>query len=155
MFAISGYSAPELDIAAFKLSKTCAVVSFTKPVNLYKCSLSLDTNTKFDTRKWQPINSNNTEYDIIWTLEDVFELNSESNAVLDLDFTDEDGESHLLPISKRNNGLFGIKMPSFGYEFGSSVLDVLNEQLNSCKQLLEFEPDSKCKWIENLKLSMN
>lgn len=115
-------------------------------MNLYKCSLSLDSNTKFDTKKWQPVNTSDTNsYDTIWTLEDVFELNSESNAVLDLDFIDESGQSHTLPIKKQNNGLFGIKMPKFGYEFGSSVLDVLKEQLSSCKQLLEFEPDSKCK----------
>lgn len=142
-----GYSAPELDIAAFKLTKTCAVATFTKPVNLFKCSLGLDSNTKFDTRMWQPLNGQGDRddlYDTIWTLEDVFELNSESNAILDMEFIDEHGHTHMLPIKKQNNGLFGIRLPKFGYEFGSSVLDVLKEQLASCKQLLEFEPDSKC-----------
>lgn len=123
------------------------MASFSKPVNLFKCSLSLDSNTKFDTKKWRPATAgDHIVYDTIWTLEDIFELNSESNAVLDLDFIDENGQSHVLPIKKQNDGLFGIKMPTFGYEFGSGVLDVLREQLTSCKQLLEFEPDSKCKY---------
>lgn len=104
----------------------------------------MDSNTKFDTKLWQPINCKNNEYDVIWTLEDVFELNTESNVALELEFIDENGNSHLLPVAKQNDGLFGIKMPTFGYDFGSGVLDVLNEQLESCNQLLEFEPDSKC-----------
>lgn len=140
-----GCSAPDLDIAAFKLGKTNAVVSFSKPVNLHKCSLSLDSNTKFDTKKWLPINSSISKYDTIWTLKDVFELNSDSSETLELEFIDENGQSHTLPIVKHENSLFGIKMPKFGYEFGASVLDVLKEQLSSCQQLLEFEPNSKCK----------
>lgn len=138
-----GYSQQELDIATFKLTKTYAIISFTKAVNLHKCSISLDANTKFDTKKWKPI-QNDAEYDIIWKLEDLFELNNESSLTFDLTFVDEDENSHNLPIQKQDDGLFGIKMPRFGFEFGAGVLDVLKEQLASCKQLLEFEPDSKC-----------
>lgn len=136
-----------MDIAAFKLGKTNAIVTFSKAVNLHKCSLSLDANTKFDTKKWLPLNASASNYDTVWTLEDVFELNSDSNSTLELEFIDEDGQSHTLSILKRDNSLFGIKMPKFGYEFGASVLDVLKEQLSSSQQLLEFEPNSKCKPI--------
>lgn len=146
LLCILGYSQQELDIAAFKLSKTYAIISFTKAVNLHKCCISLDSNTKFDTKKWQPI-QDNAEYDVIWKLEDIFELNNESSLTFDLTFVDEEENSHSLAIEKHNDGLFGIKMPKFGYEFGASVLHLLKEQLASCKDLLEFEPDSKCKYI--------
>lgn len=84
------------------------------------------------------------KHDSIWKLEDTFELNSEGDSLFDLTFVDENENSHILQITKSNDGLFGIKMPKFGYEFGSGVLNVLEEQLDSCQQLLEHEPDSKC-----------
>lgn len=117
-------------------------------MDLYKCSLSLDAATKFDTNKWQPVNGDShVKYYSVWKLEDSFELNNEGGSLFDLTFVDEDDNSHTLQIEKSNDGLFGIKMPRFGYEFGSAVLDVLQEQLSSCQQLLEYEPESKCKQI--------
>lgn len=143
---VTGNSEQELDIAAFKLTKTYALITFTRPVDLYKCSISLDSTTKFDTNKWQAVDAKpNVKYYSVWKLEDLFELNNEGDSIFDLTFVDEDDNSHSLTISKSNDGLFGIKMPRFGYEFGSGVLNVLQEQLSSCQQLLEYEPDSKCK----------
>lgn len=146
-----GNSEQELDIAAFKLTKTYALITFTRPVDLYKCSFSLDATTKFDTNKWQPVNAEAfVKHYPIWKLEDSFELNNEGDSLFDLTFIDENDNSHILQIKKSPSmdGLFGIKMPKFGYEFGSGVLNVLQEQLSSCQQLLEYEPDSKCKIIE-------
>lgn len=115
-------------------------------MDLYKCSISLDASTKFDTNKWQAVNAEpDVKYYTVWKLEDSFELNNEGDSIFDLTFVDEDDNTHSLKISKSNDGLFGIKMPRFGYEFGLSVLEVLQEQLSSCQQLLEYEPDSKCK----------
>ncbi|XP_031617079.1 geranylgeranyl transferase type-2 subunit alpha [Contarinia nasturtii] len=139
-----GNSEQELDIAAFKLTKTYALIAFTRPVDLYKCSISLDATTKFDTNKWQPIDSEfPVKHYSVWKLEDTFELNNEGNSIFELSFVDEDDNSHSLQITKSNDGLFGIKMPRFGFEFGSGVLNVLQEQLSSCQQLLEYEPESK------------
>lgn len=143
---IIGNSEQELDIAAFKLTKTYALITFTRAIDLYKCSISLDATTKFDTNKWQAVNATpNVKYYSVWKLEDSFELNSEGDTIFDLTFIDEDDNTHSLQISKNNDGLFGIKMPRFGYEFGSGVLNVLQDQLTSCQQLLEYEPESKCK----------
>lgn len=147
----AGNSEQELDVAAFKMSTTYALITFTRPVDLYKCSISLNTTTKFDTNKWQPVNAKlDVKHDSIWKLEDTFVLNSEGDSLLDLAFVDECEISHTLQIIKSNDGLFGIKMPKFGYEFGLGVLNVLQEQLNSCQQLLEYEPDSKCECINTL-----
>lgn len=146
--ALVGDTAQELDIAAFKLTKTYALITFTRPVNLHKCSVSLDATTKFDTSKWEPVQGvAHIEHYTIWKLEDSFVLNSEGDSRYDLTFVDEDNESFTLPIIKSDDGLFGIKMPRFGFHFGAGVLDVLKEQLSSCQQLLEYEPDSKCKSV--------
>lgn len=144
--SILGNSEQELDIAAFKLTKTYALITFTRPVDLYKCSISLDAITKFDTNKWKPINVElPVAHYSVWKLEDSFELSDEGNSIFELTFVDEDDNSHSLQITKSNDGLFGIKMPRFGFEFGAGVLNVLQEQLSSCQQLLEYEPESKCK----------
>lgn len=89
----------------------------------------------------------NTKHYSVWKLEDSFELNSEGDSIFELTFVDEDENAHSLQIAKSDGGLFGIKMPKFGFEFGSGVLSVLQEQLSSCQQLLEYEPESKCKKI--------
>ncbi|KAG4070033.1 hypothetical protein HA402_013693 [Bradysia odoriphaga] len=139
-----GYSQPELDIAAFKITKTNAIISFSLPVDLRNdnCSLSLDVTTKFELKNWKPINSTN-QYDTIWILHDTFELNNNSESEFELDFIDESGKSHLLKVRKTTGGLFGIKLPRFEYEFEPSVLEELQGQLKSCQELLEYEPDSK------------
>lgn len=108
--------------------------------------MSLDATTKFDTSRWEPVNGqSHIQHYTIWKLEDSFVLNSEGDSLYDLTFVDENNETHTLPIIKNDDGLFGIKMPRFGFQFGTSVLDVLQEQLTACQQLLEHEPDSKCK----------
>lgn len=142
-----GYSQPELDLAAFKITKSNAIISFTLPVNLRNdnCSLSLDVTTKFELKNWKPINSTN-HYDTIWILQDTFELNNNSESEFELEFIDEHGNSHQLKIRKTASGLFGIKLPRFEHEFEPAVLDELKGQLKSCQELLEYEPESKCKF---------
>ncbi len=144
-----GYSQPELDIATFKITKTNAIISFSLPVDLRNenCSLSLDVTTKFELKNWRPINSTN-HYDTIWILEDTFELNNNSESEFELEFIDESGHSHRLKIKKTANGLFGIKLPRFEHEFEPTVLEELQGQLKSCQELLEYEPESKCKLLK-------
>lgn len=148
LILFTGNSEQELDIAAFKLTPTYALITFTRAVDLHKCSLSLDATTKFDTDKWQPINAQpELKYYAIWRLEDSFALNSEGGTVFDLTFVDENDAVHSLQIAKSEEGLFGMKMPRFGYEFGDGVRDVLQEQLIQCQGLLELEPDTKCRCL--------
>lgn len=76
-------------------------------------------------------------------------MNSEGGSQYDLTFVNENKETYTMPITKSADGLFGIKMPRLGFHFGAAVLDVLQEQLLSCQQLLEYDPDSKCKEFVN------
>lgn len=55
-----------------------------------------------------------------------------------------EGKYCALDLKRCHDGFFGIKCPRFEYEFGAAVIDELKNQLESCKQLLELEPDSKC-----------
>lgn len=83
-------------------------------------------------------------YDTIWILDGNFEVPEEFCGKVTLEVV-ENGELHELEIKKSENFVIGVKMPKFGYEFGVAVMDVLKGQLDSCNQLLEYEPDSKCK----------
>lgn len=147
-----GFSQPELDIAAFKLTKTYAIVSFSKPINLNneKCSLSLNATTMFDVNRWKPVNTTlstiggSSLYHTIWMLEDTFELNTENDdREYQLEFCDENNVKHQLNVLRTNDAMFGIKMPKFGYEFEATVKHVLADQLKSCEELLEYESHSK------------
>lgn len=149
-----GHSQPELDIAAFKITKTHAIVSFTIAVDMMHplCQLTLDGTTSFATNKWKPLMMGGggggvgSRHSTIWMLEDVFELNTNSNQQFELEFHDEHGTVHSMGVAKIDaDCLFGVKMPKFGYEFGTPVQEVLQSQLASCMELLDFEPDSKCK----------
>lgn len=110
------------------------------------CQLTLDGTTKFETKHWKPV-ATTSAYSTIWFLEDSFELNTTNfSQQFCLELRDENGQLHELQVHKTDDcGLFGIKMPKFGYEFGASIVDVLQEQLKSCEELLEYEPDNKCK----------
>lgn len=134
-------------MAAFKITKTHAIITFSIPVNLNsdEYTLTLDGTTKFETKNWKPIASS-TQFSTIWMLEDSFALNNNSNENFQLEFSQASGTVCRLAVTKIEDCLFGIKVPKFGYEFGAAIVAELQEQLNSCQQLLEYEPDSKCKW---------
>lgn len=139
-----GYSQPTLDIAAFKITNTHAIITFSRPIhfNNEKCSLTLDGNTNFEIKNFKPVGSS-SQYSAIWLLEDSFELNSNCNESFQLEYLDEEGTLLNLRVSKINDCLFGIKMPKFGVQFGSIVVQELQNQLKNCLELLEYEPESK------------
>lgn len=139
-------------MAAFRITSTQAIISFSIPVNLNdaRCSLSLDARTKFETSKWQPVGSSTT-HSCIWMLKDTFELNDNATddagaTTFTLEFQDETGAKHSLSVSKIGDCLFGIKQPKFEYEFEASVRDELQQQLQEFEELSTIEDDSKCEF---------
>lgn len=89
-----GYSAPALDIAAFKVTPTRALVAFSTPVNLNdeRCQLRLDADTRFETKNWRPVGGGDaaTTHSCIWMLHDSFALNADSSsAEFQLEFCDD------------------------------------------------------------------
>jgi geranylgeranyl transferase type-2 subunit alpha len=139
-----GYSEPELDIAAFKLTEKKAILSFTKAVNLNKDDILVESELLPEAvgNSWTSISG--YSYDTVWTLTGHF--NMSESAVTSISFNSNESGKCQLDLVKCNDSFVGVKMPKFGYEFGKAVLDVLRTQLESCQQLLEYEPDSKCKF---------
>ncbi|XP_055639307.1 geranylgeranyl transferase type-2 subunit alpha [Toxorhynchites rutilus septentrionalis] len=142
-----GYSQPELDIAAFRIevARKLAVVTFTRPVNLRHKNVNLSfnfTNEMNHASNWVPASASDS-YCVTWILRDVH-INLPDHEEYVLSFTDEYNMTHSLKCKKLcNASLFGINKPKFEHEFGQSIVDVLKAQLESCQQLLEYEPDSK------------
>uniref|UniRef100_A0A6B2E737 Geranylgeranyl transferase type-2 subunit alpha n=1 Tax=Phlebotomus kandelakii TaxID=1109342 RepID=A0A6B2E737_9DIPT len=122
-----GYSELPLDFAGYREGGNLATVAFTKPVNLAKCRLEGE-----NVEDWR--SPSGRIYDNVWTREA-----RPGNPPSELVFTDEANKEYRMEIS----GYVGVKMPKFGHIFGTAVLNHLKEQLESCNQLLEFEPDSK------------
>lgn len=130
-----GYSDPKLDIACFKLTKNFALIAFTKPVNLNRDGISVAVNSSIDVSTWTSISGNKS--DAIWIQRGDYDIHDVSVKMT------YNGNDFSLDTRTINEEVIGIKLHSFGYEFGAAVLEELNNQLESCNQLLEFEPDSK------------
>lgn len=131
-----GYSDPKLDIACFKLTKNEALIAFTKPVDLDRDGIKIFVNSVIDQSSWRSLSGNRS--DAIWVQHDDFDVTCD----IDLKIIHKDKE-FALDTRKVNDEIIGIKLPSFGYEFGAAVMEELKNQLESCNQLLEFEPESK------------
>lgn len=131
-----GYSDPKLDIACFKLSQNQAIIAFTKPVDLIRDGIKISVNSAVDENSWKSLSGNRS--DAIWIQKGDFDVAAELSVKISYN-----GKEYSLDTKTVNDEVVGIKLPSFGYEFGEAVLEELNNQLESCNQLLEFEPDSK------------
>jgi len=134
-----GYSNPALDLAAIKITSSQAIVSFTRPINMQSDGIEvhIDSIPELSAGKWRSISG--AKSDAIWIQEGDFPVSAEQVLVTMKTTTDE----HQLQASKQDSFIVGIKLPKFGYEFGSAVITELTNQLDSCNQLLDYEPDSK------------
>lgn len=136
-----GYSDQTLDFASFKCTKDYTVVSFTKSINLNDgiMKMKCDGIPEMSTNEWKSIGGNT--FDTIWILKKQLNFPNNEDFIISLEVDEIIYELH---VRKIEDSYVGIKMPKFGYEFGAAVMEELNSQLDSCNQLLEFEPDSKC-----------
>lgn len=139
-----GYSAPDLDIAAFRLFDNSAIISFTKPINLhhgYYVTSNFCADLQF--RSWQPLQKN-SDVDITWILSDTFFSTDESVNDACVYLKDSKTSTEFsLPVSKSINSWYGIRLPKFEYEFGPDTMNIFKEQLKSCHELLDLEPNNK------------
>lgn len=131
-----GYSQPDLDVAAFRTSKNKAVIAFSKPVNL-----NTATDFSLSSQNWR--SATGETYDNTWVVTGASlpnEFVGDSTSTLSLTL---EGKQYSLEIRSHGDYSYGIKCPKFEYEFGAGVVDTLKGQLDSCNELLEYEPDSK------------
>lgn len=138
-----GYSAPELDIAGFRINNKMAVISFSNPINLNdeKYSIQLNVINNLSVMKWFP-SKDGSLYDTTWFLKDSFKINFEE-PFFEVSVLVNEKPKYTIGLSKFDQDLIGVKTPKFGYEFGQAVKEELKGQLDSCNQLLEYEPESK------------
>lgn len=134
-----GYSDPKLDLAAVKITKSMAIISFTRSVDLIKdgIAITVENIPELNSGKWKSITGGNS--DAIWMQEGDFQLSDPPTVAV----TFEGNRFELATKNIPEEAFVGIKCPSFGYEFGAAVIDELKSQLESCNQLLEFESNSK------------
>lgn len=134
-----GYSDHQLDIAAAKVTKAQVIVSFTKPIELHKdeIEISFDNLSGLDSSRWTSASGNLS--DCIWIQRGDFRFDCVTTVTVK---AKEKTFSLSLKLVGSEKAV-AIKCPSFGYEFGAAVMDELRNQLDSCNQLLEYEPDSK------------
>lgn len=78
--------------------------------------------------------------DAMWIQEGDFQVNDEAKVIAKVNENRYELQTRRL---QNKSSLVGIKSPTFGYEFGATVMNELKSQLDSCNQLLECEPDSK------------
>lgn len=137
-----GYSAPELDIAAFRINNKMAVISFSNPINLNDEKYSIQSNfcNNLNVMKWIP-SKEGCQYDTTWFLKDSFKINFEEG-IFEISVNGFKFDCNLV-LKRFDQDLIGVKIPKFGYEFGQAVKEELKGQLDSCNQLLEYEPESK------------
>uniref|UniRef100_A0A1B0DAL6 Geranylgeranyl transferase type-2 subunit alpha n=1 Tax=Phlebotomus papatasi TaxID=29031 RepID=A0A1B0DAL6_PHLPP len=138
-----GYSELPLDLAAFRQSDNLATVAFTKAVNLHECHLSGDFLPLGNVAEWR--STSGSIYDNTWVkiIPEDSPSTDDCKADRELVFQDESNQEYRMKLRKANGGFVGVKLPKFEHIFGKVVVNHLKEQLDSCNQLLEFEPDSK------------
>ncbi|KAL5280311.1 hypothetical protein ACFFRR_004346 [Megaselia abdita] len=129
-----GYSQPDLDIGAFRMSKDKAVIAFTKAINLKSV-----TEFSLSSLNWKSVSGET--YDNTWIVSEA-SLPEEFIGDSSISLTFE-GKTYSLELKNQETSVFGIKCPKFEYEFGAGVVETLKAQLDSCNELLEYEPDSK------------
>lgn len=134
-----GFAELQLDLAAVKITSCRAIVAFTKPIELTKNEFALQVDDdKFNFSEWKSLSGGKS--DSVWLREGSYAIESEACVTLSCK---NDTKTYKLSTKRVGEALIGIKLPIFGYEFTAAVKEVLRNQLDSCNQLLEYEPDSK------------
>lgn len=133
-----GFAELQLDLAAVKITSSQAIVAFTKPIELTKSgqiAVKVDDDAEL---QWRPLSGGKS--DTVWLASGTYAIDSELSVTMSFNNVDQTLE---LPTKRVGDTLIGIRLPTFGYEFTAAVKEVLRNQLDSCNQLLEYEPDSK------------
>lgn len=143
-----GFAELKLDLAAVKITNCQAIIAFTKPIDLTKNDFSIQVvgdggeGDVLRFGEWRSLSGGKS--DSVWIQKGSYAIEDEVKISLSSKSDGGDG-SQSFEISTRrvDDALIGIKLPLFGYEFTAAVKEVLKNQLDSCNQLLEYEPDSK------------
>lgn len=129
-----GFSDPKLEIAAIKITSSQVTIAFTRPIDFTRIVVEI---SGMDFNKFQSLSGGKS--DSVWIQKGNYVTDQDTPILLSL----KDGQKFEIATRRVGDSLIGIKLPVFGYEFTAAVKEVLRNQLDSCNQLLEYEPDSK------------
>ncbi|KAH8288712.1 hypothetical protein KR054_008348 [Drosophila jambulina] len=124
-------------VAAFRLESKGAVLALDKPTaNLDELNIELVAGEKkVLLSPWLPVDSAKTT----WKSQSTFDYQKNSTYTLKL----LDQELSLLPLPGAEDGSFYFTPPHAAASCSQELLAELETQLQSCLDLLEYEPDSK------------
>lgn len=139
-----GYADDAQEIVTAFISRDKAVLSFAKPVNFQRDQFVLETDAPQlnDTSLWR--SASGSQMDHIWCIDQTPE-SFQLPAGESLKMTISDGPDRYSLVATRSGDEFCAlaKKTSFAGKLSQPIVDELKSQLESCEQLLEFEPDSK------------
>ncbi|XP_033245482.1 geranylgeranyl transferase type-2 subunit alpha [Drosophila miranda] len=123
-------------VVAFRMGVTGAVIAFKKPCpDFEQLKVELSSNEdSWQLQSWQPADSRRTT----WKHQTPIDYQKDRSYSLKL----SEQEIKLLPLST-GDGAFFFVPPHAAYSCSKELLDELQTQLQSCFDLLEYEPDSK------------
>lgn len=137
-----GYSDNNQEIVSAFVSKEKAILSFSKAINLQDCTLDTGIDRLNETALWKSTNGLNT--DLIWfatSSESPFELPNGETMKISIK---SDSDNLTISTTRKGEAFFALAQDtSFTGTLGQPIIDELKSQLDSCEQLLEFEPESK------------
>ncbi|XP_017031225.1 geranylgeranyl transferase type-2 subunit alpha [Drosophila kikkawai] len=124
-------------VAAFRLQSKGAVLALDKPTpDLGELNIELVAGEqKVTLSPWLPVDSGRTT----WKCQLPFDY--QKNSTYTLKLTDQ--ELNLLPLPGTEDGAFYFAPPHAAASCSQELLSELKTQLQSCLDLLEYEPDSK------------
>ncbi|XP_030374062.1 geranylgeranyl transferase type-2 subunit alpha [Scaptodrosophila lebanonensis] len=131
----NGWQLEQPTIVAFRCDAERAVLAFNKP-NPHLGTLQLVSDgQKVELQNWLPVNDTRNIWQCSAEIGSAFEL-TKSYA---LQFAEKSLSLNVLPAE----GLYYFQPPNASAAYTNEVLGELQSQLQSCLDLLEYEPDSK------------
>lgn len=138
-----GYCDNEQEITSAFVSKERAILSFAKPVSLQreKAALKTEIAQLNDLTMWKSTNGQPTDH--TWYVEatDAFQLPESSELEISVAFN---SANLAITLKREGDEFYALaQKTSFAGALSKPIIDELKSQLESCQQLLEFEPESK------------
>lgn len=141
-----GYSDNKQEIVSAFISKDKAILSFVKAISLQDENVVLETPVEDLNEKSSWKSTNGLKTDLIWYKLAVENKTFQIPTAMDLmEISIKVGDDKLnFSAKKDGEDFFALaKETSFGGTLSQPIVDELKSQLESCEQLLEFEPESK------------
>lgn len=141
-----GYSDNKQEIVSALISKDKAILSFAKAISLQDENVVLETPVEELNEKSSWKSTNGLKTDLIWYKLAVENKTFQIPTAMDsMEISIKVGDDKLNFSAKKDGEDFFVlaKETSFGGTLSQPIVDELKSQLESCEQLLEFEPESK------------